>query len=666
MTSDIAVQDIVAAVGVALIGTDLEGTVTVWNPAAEALYGWTAAEALGRDVLDLTPVPENRGASGSVFEQVLREGSWVGEHLVQRKDGSTFLAHVRLRTLLGPDGTVTGVLGTSGDVSELRVAQAERDDGEHRLRLALDAGELGTWEWDQATGLVTWDERLEGIFGYQPHTFPKTFDAWFATIHPDDRAAVLATVQQAMDNRSRHTIEHRVVRPDGSLRWIEGRGQVLLGQDDEVRGTTGCVRDVTEAKRSEAERERMDASERLLATAGEQLAQSLDVADVLATTAALTVPALADLIVVHLVDTSSGALEQVLLRHARPEAELAFGRLTELYPIDADSTVGPGYVVRTGAPQLIADVTDELLQQMARTAEHLSQLRDLGVSAVASVPLTARGHTIGALTLVRHAQLPFSMTQLGTVSELARRVAMALDNSRAYLRERTAALTLQRSLLPHVAAVPGVEVHASYLPGAEGTEVGGDWYDVVRRPDGSTVLGIGDVMGRGITAAALMGQVSTAARAYALAGLGPADVLSRLHDIVVDRGEGQIVTCCYAVLSPDRRELVVASAGHLPPLLAPANGPGAYIDVPVPLGARLPGDRTLPGEIVVTLTEGTVLALFTDGLVEDRHQPLDAGMELARAATSTPSRDLSELSRRLLRSRDTTSHDDVAILLLRV
>jgi len=195
MTSDIAVQDIVAAVGVALIGTDLEGTVTVWNPAAEALYGWTAAEALGRDVLDLTPVPENRGASGSVFEQVLREGSWVGEHLVQRKDGSTFLAHVRLRTLLGPDSTVTGVLGTSGDVSELRVAQAERDDGEHRLRLALDAGELGTWEWDQATGLVTWDERLEGIFGYQPHTFPKTFDAWFATIHPDDRAAVLATVQ---------------------------------------------------------------------------------------------------------------------------------------------------------------------------------------------------------------------------------------------------------------------------------------------------------------------------------------------------------------------------------------------------------------------------------------------------------------------------------------
>jgi len=671
MTIDTDAAGILAAVGVALIGTDLEGTVTVWNPAAVAVYGWTDAEAIGRNVLELTPAPEGRGASASVFEQVLREGSWVGEHPVQRRDGSTFLAHVRLCPLRGDDGAVIGVLGTSEDVSELRVAQAQRDEGEHRLRLALEAGEFGTWEWDQSTGLVRWDERLEAVFGYRPGEFPMTFDAWRASLHPDDADEVLSAVQQAMATRSRYAIEHRIVRPDGTVRWIEGRGQVLLGPDGAVRGTTGCVRDVTEAKRAEAERDRMDASERLLAAAGEQLAQSLDVEDVLATTAALTVPALADLVVLHLHHEASSQLELVLLRHAQADAELVFRRLVEHLPVDVDAPVGPGYVVRTGQPQVITEIGAALLEQLGCDEEHLAQLRALGALSAATVPLTARGRTIGALTLVRHARQPYSATELGTVGELARRVAMALDNALAYARERTTALTLQRSLLPRVASVPGIEVQASYLPGAEGTEVGGDWYDVIARPDGSTVIGIGDVMGRGVTAAALMGQVRTAARAYALAGLGPADLLSRLHDIVADRGEGQIVTCCYAVLSPAARELVVASAGHLSPLIAPADGPSAYLEVPtdVPLGARILGDDGAgqgPAECVVALGEGTVLALFTDGLVEDRHQPLDHGLEKARSAIELPRGPLSVLSDRLLRVRDTTSHDDVALLLLRV
>ncbi len=662
-----AAIDIVDAVGVALIGTDLEGNVTLWNLAAENLYGWTRAEALGRSVLELTPVPEGRGASESVFAEVLNHGSWTGEHPVQRRDGSTFLAHVRLRPLLGPGGDVVGVLGASEDVSELRVAQAQRDDGEHRLRLALEAGEFGTWEWDQSIGVVRWDERMEEIFGYRTGTFPATFDAWRASLHPEDQDEVLATVQQALATRSRYAVEHRIVRPDGTIRWIEGRGQVLLGPDGDVRGTTGCVRDVTEMKLAQVERLRMDLSERLLASASEQLAQSLDVDEVLAASAALTVPALADLIAVHVVNAESGALDLVLLRHAQADAGLAFRRVVEALSFDTDSPLART-VIETGQSRLMPHVTDDYLRRLSRDPDHLEQLRSLRVTSLVSVPLTARGRNIGALTLIRQAPEPYSTTELGTVGELARRVAMALDNAVAYARERTAALTLQRSLLPRIDGVPGIDIHASYLPGAEGTEVGGDWYDVIARPDGSTVLGIGDVMGRGITAAALMGQVSTAARAYALAGLGPAELLGRLHAIVADRGEGQIVTCCYAVLCPAARQLVIASAGHPSPLVAQVDGQTDYLDLPtdVPLGARLDGEDGDVGETSLELVEGSVLALFTDGLIESRHHSLDVGLDKVRAAISPSGGPLAQLSERMLRVREATSHDDVALLLLRV
>ena len=661
-----AATSFVDAVGVALIGTDLVGTVTMWNLAAEELYGWTAEEALGRNVLELTPVPEGRGASESVFAQVLSEGSWNGEHPVARRDGSTFLAHVRLRPLLGTDGDVVGVLGASEDVSEFREAQAQRDEGEHRLRLALEAGEFGTWEWDQSTGLVRWDERLEEIYGYRKGTFPSTFEAWRKTLPPVDRDEVLATVQQAMATRSRYTVEHRITRPDGTIRWVESRGQVLLGPDGDVRGTTGCVRDVTEVKRSHEDRVRMDRSERLLASASEQLAQSLDVDEVLATSAALTVPALADLIAVHVLDTDNGALELVLLRHAQADAELAFRRITESLSADIGAPLAR-IVVKTGQPVLMPQVNDDVLKQLSGDCDALDQLRALRVASLVSVPLTARGRNIGSLTLVWQTPESYTTTELGTVGELARRVAMALDNAFAYARERTAALTLQRSLLPRIPVVRNLDVHASYLPGAEGTEVGGDWYDVIARPDGSTVVGIGDVMGRGITAAALMGQVSTAARAYSLAGLGPADVLGRLHDIVAERGEGQIVTCCYAVLSADARTMFISSAGHPSPLLAQVDGSTAYLELPtdVPLGAQLAGGSPLT-ETTVALAAGSVLAFFTDGLIESRHHSLDVGLQNVRDAIGTTRGSLATVSERVLRVRETTSHDDVALLLLRV
>ncbi|HYI19221.1 MAG TPA: SpoIIE family protein phosphatase [Solirubrobacteraceae bacterium] len=200
----------------------------------------------------------------------------------------------------------------------------------------------------------------------------------------------------------------------------------------------------------------------------------------------------------------------------------------------------------------------------------------------------------------------------------------------AAAREREIAHELQRSLLPTPSVDPAqLEVATSYQAGVEGTEVGGDWYDVIELGAGRTALVIGDVMGRGVAAAAVMAQMSAAVRAYARLDLPPADVLEHLDDLVRGLGDEQIVTCVYAVFDPHERCLTFANAGHLPPLVAePGGGVRRLSDgAGPPLGS---GPVTME-ESSELLSVGARLVLYTDGLVERRDRPIDAGIdELAR------------------------------------
>jgi anti-anti-sigma factor len=245
--------------------------------------------------------------------------------------------------------------------------------------------------------------------------------------------------------------------------------------------------------------------------------------------------------------------------------------------------------------------------------------------------------------------------------------AIMTDRVAVLQRERRNAETLQRSLLPdRLPTIPGVEFASRYLPGGAGLEVGGDWYDVFALPRGRLGLTIGDVVGRGLGAAAAMGQLRTALRAYAIETDSPAAVLQRLSRLVGEFEGAQMATLVYAVLDPDTGALAFASAGHPPPLLIPPDGAASYLmdGRSPPLGVT----KAAQEEAVLTIRPGSTLVLYTDGLIEGRRGSLADSMEALRTAVEGQHGDLDFLvdNRVLQPPRPESSGDDVALLLVRL
>ncbi|WP_410672454.1 SpoIIE family protein phosphatase [Amycolatopsis sp. cmx-4-68] len=207
---------------------------------------------------------------------------------------------------------------------------------------------------------------------------------------------------------------------------------------------------------------------------------------------------------------------------------------------------------------------------------------------------------------------------------IARYAAIALDNARLYERERTLVTELSRSMLPDVPDVPGADVVTRYLPATTGSKIGGDWYDVIPLTSGATAFVIGDVVGHGVTAATIMGQVRTAIRSYALLELPPSEVLRNVSQLTAGLAEAGFVTCFYAVHDPGQRLLTYANAGHLPAILIKAQGEtrqiGEALAQPLGVGAEFP-ERSTP------FPPGVDLVLYTDGLVESRTRDLTVGIE---------------------------------------
>jgi len=227
--------------------------------------------------------------------------------------------------------------------------------------------------------------------------------------------------------------------------------------------------------------------------------------------------------------------------------------------------------------------------------------------------------------------------------------------------ERQLAETLQRSLLPRLPEVPGLRLAAHYRPGSAGTEVGGDWYDAIRLRSGSVAIVIGDVVGRGVEAAARMAHLQSAVRVYALEALRPAVVLERMNGFVLEGEQGGMVTLLYAILDPDSCTMRIASAGHPPPLvLIPDRGSSFAESAPgSPLGVmRFP----VYEESVMTLDPNALLLFYTDGLVEAPDLPLRHGFERLRSSVEGLPGEPDSICRAVIGSFGATSHDDMAVL----
>ncbi|CQR61244.1 Uncharacterized protein Rv1364c/MT1410 [Streptomyces leeuwenhoekii] len=258
----------------------------------------------------------------------------------------------------------------------------------------------------------------------------------------------------------------------------------------------------------------------------------------------------------------------------------------------------------------------------------------LPVRSYLAVPVMSRGAVLGGFFFGHPERGVFTERHERLINGVAAQTAVALQNAQTYRQEREAATELQRHLLPALPHIDGVASTSRYLPAARDRGAGGDWVDLIPLPDGKVALVVGDVMGKGVRAAAVMGQVRTACRAYAQVGLAPADVLEQLSVLVDDIAPGSIVTCVYAVLDTRRDQLRTAVAGHLPPALRDPGGSVRFLDEKV--GPPLGVGRHRYAEQEVPLPPGSRLLLYTDGLVERRGRSIDDGLRQLRELLSGP------------------------------
>ncbi|MEU3727395.1 SpoIIE family protein phosphatase, partial [Streptomyces sp. NPDC031705] len=291
---------------------------------------------------------------------------------------------------------------------------------------------------------------------------------------------------------------------------------------------------------------------------------------------------------------------------------------------------------------------------------------DADVGARAFLPLIASGRPVGSCILGFDQRRGFSPEERTVLTALAGLIAQALERARRYDSEAALARGLQAALLPRRLPVRGeVSTVGRYLAGTDGMEVGGDWYDVIETAAGPLALVIGDVQGHGVAAAATMGQLRSAVRAFALSGNAPDQVVRGTNQLLIDLDPGQFASCCYVLLDPASGRALAARAGHPQPLLRHPDGRVEVLDLAggVVLGID-PGARYPVTEL--TLDPGAVLALYTDGLVETPGRDIDEGVERLRAALAAarPS-PLTETADRLVAEAGRTADrpDDIALLL---
>lgn len=290
----------------------------------------------------------------------------------------------------------------------------------------------------------------------------------------------------------------------------------------------------------------------------------------------------------------------------------------------------------------------------------------LGAGSLALLPLRAGEETLGLLVVWDQLAQPWTGISREVLLGLASQGSQAIARARAFESEREAAQTLQRSLLPpSLPHLAGISLSARYLPGERGLQVGGDWYDVVEVSDHEVALVVGDVMGKGLHAAAVMGQLRTTLRALAVVDPAPTSVLNALDRLTSDLDVDEIATIVYVLLDLCTGRSRVARAGHLPPLLVTRYGPPTLIHdgSSPPLGAPV-ADRP---SVELTVPPGSLWVLYTDGIVEDRVSGLDRGLPDLVAAVTRLSKehrmDTESIATGLLaRVEETDRPDDIALL----
>ena len=650
---------------------DARGIVTAWSEGARRLLGYPAAEIVGRSALGLLDGEPPAGT----LRPLTTLPRWNGTVTLRHRDGRRLTVRV---------------------LAHHRAADGEVSPGGEWFLVSPPARPPSPAEDD---ALVMW------AFAQSRSTMA-LYDTGLRLRRANaDMERVLGLPEEAMRGLR---VSEIVVAPQGdeteeSMRRALETGEPqqtqvavrLSGHEAEsvwtislvpVRDTGGRARGVLlSAHDTTAEhlaRERLV----LLNEASLRIGSTLDLAHTAQELADVAIPLLADFVTVDLLpsieggeDPPAGAPSRpVRLRRVAcqsvlegcPEAVVQQGTVAG-YP---DASPAAECLV-TGRPLIRAVTAHGTAAWEGSSPERADRVRQYGFHSVLAVPMHARGITLGVATFSRHRRPePFAQDDLLLGEEITARAAVCIDNARRYTREHRTSLTLQSSLLPQrPPRQAAVEVASRYLPANPQAGVGGDWFDVIPLSGARVALVVGDVVGHGVQASAAMGRLRTAVRTLADVDLPPDELLTHLDDLVIhlsneDSADGPSgdfgATCLYAVYDPVSRRCTLARAGHPVPALATPDGEVEYLDVPA---GPLLGLGGLPFEATeLEVPEGSVLALYTDGLVEARDRGIDEGIDTLREvlARSAPSLEdtCDAVLRELLPDRPT---DDVALLMAR-
>ncbi|WP_405706346.1 SpoIIE family protein phosphatase [Streptomyces xanthophaeus] len=663
------------ALRVALVATSGDGHIVRWNHGAQELLGYAPPQVLGRHIADLLHPGADRSLGRSLWETAATGRGVMGTVTAWHRDGHPLELEIWACPVPDRRHGASAVLVFAADAHAAR-----RIRGSSAVWDGLFArSPVGIGVLDTQLRFLQVNPALEAMNGLAESAH---VGRRLAEVLPEVNAGemeaamhqVLETGEPVLDRRRTGRTpadpEHDRVWSCSYVR-VQDPGGRPIGVIASLLDITAQQRDHTEA---EAGRRRLA----LLSEASSRLGASLDLERTAQELADLAVPHFADAVTVDVLDTLArgdepgmGLTGGTALRRLG-KAPLTGSDVTRIlaplgrtlsFPVAAPYT----QALATRQPYLVARLDAEAVAPAARHTSKPAQLLETGVHSFLMMPLVARETVLGVATFYRTRPVgPFGSDDVTLAGELTARTAISIDNARLYLHEHETAVVLQRSMLPqHVTPPPGIEIAHRYLPASDVNEVGGDWYDVLPLTGGRAALIIGDVMGHGIAAAAVMGRLSATVRALARLDMPPAALLHQLEATLADLAEPMLATFLYVVCDPASGNCTVTRAGHPPPAVAEPDGTVRLVATPpgVPLGV---GGITFT-TTEITLPPGSVLVLYTDGLIEARSSDIDDRLRELTGLLTESQQPLDQLCDSLITHLvPASADDDIALLVARI
>ena len=558
----------------------------------------------------------------SLLMSVLRGGGLEVTFRMRRRSDGMYRWHY-LRWVHTPLGNFPfHRIGTAMDVHDQRTARDQRDRQMRSIAEAIPDLVFST------TPDGNQDYANSAMLEYTGMSAEECVDdAWRRFTYREDWAATRARWLDSIETGAPYEMQHRLVRHDGTTRWFLTRAVAMRDENGNIVRWFGTSTDIHDQKRVSQE-------QTYLAELGRIVNSSLELERTLRHICEAAVPLLAHSCQIDLLE--NGVVRTAAFAYTGLQREVSASRIRAHFYGDA------------------------------RAASFVERIDGLSTETVI-VPMHVRGKSIGTISFVRPEDSDaYGAADIAFLEEVARRSALAIQNAQLYQREHRVASALQAASLPRrLPVIEGIVMDAIYVPGQSEAQIGGDWYDAFALPDGRVVVSIGDVAGSGLDAAVTMGSMRQIIRGIAQVHADPVLMLNSADRALRLDDPDRFVTAFVGVIDPIASTMVYASAGHPPPFVRTANGDLIelqFVDLPLGLRDRLGGEVT-----TVSINDGDMLVLYTDGLTESGHD-LVAGIRALREALIDPL--LAEVARPALFLQERVlaggARDDVAVLTVRL